>query len=336
MTNWITCPGCGLKHSPRPDGLCPRCRTRTGAANSSPGPAPQQPPATQPFPPGPPPLDAAPLPTTPWGGGAPPAAPSPRVEITVGSLVSRTFSTWWSHVGAFTGMLLLVYLPIFGFAAVTAGVTAAAKRGGQPPDFSGPLLFGIIAVILVLSLFSLVAMGGITHGSLEHLAGRPVTFGAMLRAGGRRFWPLFLVGLAAWVLIMLGMMVLIVPGILVGLALAVSYPIVMSEEPEGTSAAMKRSMALTKGSRGTLFGTFVVVFLAAWSASLVAQLVTTFAAAAAGGSAAGPIAIVGLLFSVVVQTAMSSLMTVTTAVAYHDLRVAKEGVDTGQLAKVFE
>ena len=26
MADWINCPGCGLKHSRRPDGLCPRCK----------------------------------------------------------------------------------------------------------------------------------------------------------------------------------------------------------------------------------------------------------------------------------------------------------------------
>ena len=26
MGDWINCPGCGLKHSRRPDGLCPKCK----------------------------------------------------------------------------------------------------------------------------------------------------------------------------------------------------------------------------------------------------------------------------------------------------------------------
>jgi hypothetical protein len=26
MPDWINCPGCGLKHSRRPDGMCPRCK----------------------------------------------------------------------------------------------------------------------------------------------------------------------------------------------------------------------------------------------------------------------------------------------------------------------
>ena len=26
MGEWVSCPGCALKHSRRPDGLCPRCK----------------------------------------------------------------------------------------------------------------------------------------------------------------------------------------------------------------------------------------------------------------------------------------------------------------------
>jgi hypothetical protein len=32
MADWINCPGCGLKHSRRPDGICPRCKQPLDAA----------------------------------------------------------------------------------------------------------------------------------------------------------------------------------------------------------------------------------------------------------------------------------------------------------------
>lgn len=91
---WITCGGCQLKHTARPDGLCPRCGAATlpGAAPREPVPphvaAEQQPLEAVPVaaprvpqPPPPPAWGAAPgLPADPWA--APPAhagAPSPYV-----------------------------------------------------------------------------------------------------------------------------------------------------------------------------------------------------------------------------------------------------------------
>jgi hypothetical protein len=35
MADWIACPGCGLKHSARPDGTCPRCGVQVAAATGA-------------------------------------------------------------------------------------------------------------------------------------------------------------------------------------------------------------------------------------------------------------------------------------------------------------
>jgi hypothetical protein len=329
--NWMTCPGCGLKHSPRPDGLCPRCRTRIdpagagvagGAPEGFPGAARDYPVPPSSF--GEPPQ---PLPTTPAGRSA------PVTDVTVGSLVSRTFSTWWANVARYALLLLLAYVPIF-----FAGVAAAVKFGagvlqpapGTVPTFP-PGLIPLIAVAgLATLVLGLVLFGGMTYGALQHLAGRKATLGAMIGAGLRRAWPLFIVGLAAYLLVLVGFVALIVPGILIGMGLSVVLPVVVAETSTGVGAAIKRSFALTKGSRGTILGAGIVVVLAIWAVSLVGNVAT---AALAGNQA---LAIVGLVLSLLLQIAMTPLSMILSAVAYHDLRVAKEGVDTSALVKVFE
>ncbi|HKC13890.1 MAG TPA: hypothetical protein VKI41_17835, partial [Vicinamibacteria bacterium] len=50
MADWITCPGCQLRHSRRPDGLCPRCKQPVDAAVSGPTPDPGSTPAAAPIP----------------------------------------------------------------------------------------------------------------------------------------------------------------------------------------------------------------------------------------------------------------------------------------------
>jgi hypothetical protein len=337
--NWITCQGCGLKHSPRPDGLCPRCRTRTSPAGAQPGAdAPSFPGAAHAFPdpssfgtpdggfqPGPR-ARPGPLPTTPVGMGA-------AAAVTVGSLVSRTFSTWWANVTRFALLLLLAYVPIIVagvFGAVTFGAGVFKQTPGAPPSFP-PGLIPIIAIAGLATLVAgLVLFGGMTWGALQHLAGRPATLGAMVGAGLRRAWPLFLVGLAAYLLILLGFVALIVPGILLALALSVTLPVVVAEESGGVGAAFRRSFALTRGNRGAIFGAGIVLVLAMWGASLVGNLATV-------ALASHPLlAIVGVVLSLIIQIAMTPLTMVLSAVAYHDLRVAKEGADTSTLVQVFE
>lgn len=332
--DWITCPSCGLKHSPRPDGLCPRCRTRT----VEPSAAGAQPPlATQPWPPAPPPLEpppldpggAQPLPTTPWGAGAPPAAAGTRgPEVTVGSIVNKTFSIWWANFGKFFGTLALAYLPLL-LVGAGAGAYGAARKGAGGSDMSlvfVPLIALCVVAFLVLAL---AQFGGVTYATLQHLAGKRTTVGAMFGVGFRRAWALFLVGMAASLLVMLGLVALVVPGIILGLGLSVTYAVVVAEKI-GTVDAIKRSFALTKGKRGTILGALFVVMCAMWMASLAGNLAT---AAAASNQV---LALVGIALSLVAQLALTPLSTVALAVAYHDLRVAKEGVDTSQLASVFE
>jgi hypothetical protein len=336
--NWMTCPGCGLKHSPRPDGLCPRCRTRidpAGAGAAAPAGFPGAardypvPPSSfgEPGAASPTLASPQPLPTTPAGRSA------PVTDVTVGSLVSRTFSTWWANVARYALLLLLAYVPIF-----FAGVAAAVKFGagvlkpapGTVPTFP-PGLMPLIAVAGLATLaLALVLFGGMTYGALQHLAGRKVTLGAMIGVGLRRAWPLFIVGLAAYLLVLVGFVALVVPGILIGMGLSVVLPVVVAETSTGVGAAIKRSFALTKGSRGAIFGAGIVVLLAIWAVSLVGNVAT---AALAGNQA---LAIVGLVLSMLLQIAMTPLSMILSAVAYHDLRVAKEGVDTSALVKVFE
>lgn len=337
--DWITCSACGLKHSPRPDGLCPRCRAATGA--TAPDSARFAPPSFDrpdfpraASPGGTPPSGGEPLPTTAWGGGPPSAGRATAAGVTVGSLVTRSFSAWWANVGRFVGLTLIAYVPIAvagGIAAVSATAQAAGGAGG--PDAAAAAVLTMIPLFAVGGLATFVLaiaqFGGITFGTIQHLAGRRPTFGQMMGAGFRRLGPLFLAGLAATILIYLGLFLLIVPGILLALALSVVIPVIMGEAPQGVGAAFRRSFTLTKGSRGAIFGALVVLMLATVGASLVGNLV------AAAGAAVPALAFVGALLSMVVQVAMTPLSIVLCAVAYHDLRLAKEGIDTSQLAQVF-
>lgn len=341
--DWITCSACGLKHSPRPDGLCPRCRAQTGAAPSSSAgfaqPSFDRPDFARPHGPGDSGRPAgAPMPTSAWSGGAPSAGQAPAAAgVTVGSLVTRSFSAWWANVGRFVGLTLIAYVPIV-VAGVVAAVSATAQvqatGGAGGPDAAMGAFRSMIPLFVVGGLATFVLaiaqFGGITFGTIQHLAGRRPSFGQMMGAGFRRLGPLFLAGLAATILIYLGLFLLIVPGILLALALSVLIPVIMGEAPQGVGAAFRRSFTLTKGSRGAIFGALVVLMVATVGASLVGNLV------AAAGASVPALAIVGVILSMIVQVAMTPLSIVLCAVAYHDLRLAKEGIDTSQLAKVFE
>jgi len=291
------------------------------------GPPPAAPPPA--FPPAGPPVYPTTLP--PPGPGqaqwAPPAASGP-LPVTAGSLVSRSLRVWWQNLGKLVVLTLATMVPVIFLFAVLFGVAAAAgylPRGGAEPDPA--VLLPVIGVATVLALLvvlpiAMILLGGVNYGVIQWLAGRPAGVGDMLRQGARRMVGLLLAVLLVLLAVLGGYILLIVPGIMIAVATSLALPAV-TVEGIGAVDGFKRSLDLTRGYRWSIFGAFVLLGLINFAASLL-------------GAALQLIPILGLLLSLAISLVTATMPYVLPAVAYHDLRVMKEGVDTSQLAQVFE
>jgi hypothetical protein len=264
---------------------------------------------------------------------ADPGLPSMRdraTEFTVGGVISRTFSVWWKNVFKLTVVTLLAWLPaLVAIAAVGAWAAVSATGGGLPESTRRILPFVPALGILLSAPFFLAAIGGVTYGAVQHIAGNPVRLGAMLGAGFRRIWPLFLVGVLSFLVVLGGTLLLVIPGIIFAFAVSVAIPAVVAERI-GPVEAIRRSFALTKGNRLLIFAATLVVGLANGVAGGIFDALTAFV-----GERGVVFAIVAVM-SAIVKLVFAALPTVLPAVVYHDLRVANEGADTADLAKVFE
>lgn len=268
---------------------------------------------------------------------APPVAAGQANAFTVGGAIARTFSTWWRHALSFSLLTVGAALPLW--AAVLLGGTAVpgmtapnlnpldpqAAAAMTPPAGLPP---GFWIGYLVTMLLFLVEVGAITHGVIHHLAGKKVSLGAMIGAGVRRALPLLVVGVLCYLVVGLGMVLLIVPGVYLACALAVAIPAVVVERP-GMLGALKRSFALTKGKRFSVFVVFAVFFVVALGVAMFASFALPLLTASFSP-------MLGTLVGAVVNLVFGTLLWVAPGVVYHDLRVAKEGIATAQLAAVFE
>jgi hypothetical protein len=89
---------------------------------------------------------------------------------------------------------------------------------------------------------------------------------------------------------------------------------------------MKRSSQLTKGHRWKVFGLMILlIVISAVGSGVIASSFT-----AIGGTA---FAIVG---DVLWNGIWGAFYAIAVVVTYHDLRVAKEGIDIDQIASVFD
>jgi hypothetical protein len=229
-------------------------------------------------------------------------------------VIGRSFSVWFRNFVPFSLVTLAVHVPVFALS-----VLASDRWPGW--DF----IFGIL-----FFLSDLVVSGALTFGVLESLRGRRASVGALFRKGfgkmGSVFGTVFRIGM--W--LFLGGLLLVIPAIVLYCALYVAVPAAVVEDvPASSGEALARSRALTKGHRWGIFGV-VLVMVAVSSVGTTAANVL-FAASRGFAPVWLQLVVVNALAAL-----LNSLDAAARAVAYHDLRVAKEGLATADLVKVFE
>jgi hypothetical protein len=241
--------------------------------------------------------------------------------VTAGSLLSRTFGVWARNLWRFFAFSLVVVIPVF-LVAMAAGLDAARTAAGEMPwsGVTGGVYFAVLVPLMVV--VGAVQMGGLSHAGVQGLAGRPVRIGGMFSSGFGRILPLVGAMIVVAVSVMLGLALLIVPGVVLACGFSAVFAVVVAER-KGPIAAMGRSWELTRGHRGTYFLAMLVLVLLLLGMGMVAGLLNA-------------IPILGPLAGMFVQILFGSLGTLLPAVAYHDLRALKEGTPTEELARVFE
>ena len=278
-----------------------------------------------------------------------PRRSAPTPAVTAGGLVARTFSTFWKRLWIFAALTLVVLVPAYTIAF--GGLFLTLRPAEEGPAV---VLSFVLAVLVWLAIFMQACCH--TYGAVQHLSGRPVHLGAMLRAGfGRLLAVLGLLGLGALAyaavlaliaavvaflgrsgLVAAALAAISVPFLLfLGTALAVTLPVLVVERA-GPIAALRRSWVLTRGRRGATFAALLVVGLAL--AGIVAAPFGLFAATQLGAGGlpdTGPATSVGMMvLMLAVWILAAPLFPIVSAVAYHDLRLEKEG--DADLARVFQ
>ncbi len=254
--------------------------------------------------------------------GAPADAPIPTARpVGAGSIISRTFSVWGKCFWRLAGFGLLLTVPLFAVAlAGVFGSFLAAGRGGEPNAVLAAAVS--VVVVAVAAVLGAAQLAGVTTVTLQTLADRPFRFGLLVSSGFARLLPVLGAGLLAGGLVAVGLALALVPGIVVACGFTAVIPLVTVERL-GPVPAMRRSWALTRGHRWTLFFTAVVLVLASMGIAILGALLQI-------------VPLLGLIASLGVHAAAVALLIVGPAVAYHDLRVQKEGAASDQLARVFE
>jgi hypothetical protein len=251
------------------------------------------------------------------------AQPDPTFRLSAGGVLEQTFRVWGTNLLALSVLGLLVTSP----ALAVMGLIAVL--GGDDPE-----IHTVLSSLLTLPrlILSVILEGAVTYSVFGQLRGSPPSLAAALGTGLSRGNAVLGAGLLVGLAILPACMCLIVPGLILATWFWVVIPVVLSEST-GARASLMRSKELTKGSRWPIFA--CMCFLGV--IRVASFLVIVAGIRAAGGPAvietvtrlgrtstqlsAGAQAVVDLL-----TIPLITLGAVGPAVAYHDLRVGKEGM----------
>ncbi len=202
----------------------------------------------------------------------------------------------------------------------------------NPYQNLGASLFGIV-LLVVLKMF---AQAIVVYSAFQVMRGRPVDLAESAQIGLRRFFPILALAIIVPVLCGLASILLVFPGLMLMMMWFVAVPVCVVEQI-GPFDSMGRSRELTKGHRWQLFGMVLLI-------SIPGLIIGGIAVAAiATMGPAGIVSLTSALFTTVGQLVnlvwgaiWTSFLAILIVVTYHDLRVVKEGIDTDQIAAVFE
>lgn len=244
-------------------------------------------------------------------------------EFEVGRVLGRAFAIWFRNLVPFTILSAIVYLPVIAWGLMLALGDPTLEEFGAYFKYSG----------YVMMLLGFIATGAITFGVFSQLKGEPASIGRCIGVGLSRLLPIIGVGLLAGLVMGVGYLLLIVPGVILSCMLWVAVPAAVVERT-GVWESLKRSRELTLGNKAKVFGIMLVLGLISLAVTMILRMIIV------GDLTSSDDVHATLTFYLVVNllstTVLGALQSVANAVGYYDLRQSKEGAQIDELIRVFE
>lgn len=252
--------------------------------------------------------------------------PAQLRPLTLGEILDGAFALYRRHFGTLFLTAVLPMLPVVAFwGAFPLFARGTPEQITRLMDLSGWVLMPYTLPA------SLLVWGALIHQASQLYLGSPTSVQEGFHRGVRRLLPLLGAMVVAAVLIGLGLILLVIPGVLLLIMFFAVGPVVVLEG-RGPLEALGRSRELARGAWGRIFGVLFLLFLI--------TALPTFALTAAmgvGAMASGAGAIAALenpwLFtafqalSVLLSGLTTPFMSIGLVLLYYDRRVRSEALD---------
>lgn len=121
-----------------------------------------------------------------------------------------------------------------------------------------------LGAALIVGIIHLMSQSAVVEVSILRSVDKRVNYGSVLGHAILNVIPLFVIGFTASLLVILGVVLLVVPGIIWALCTCVAIPIYIGQRQFGAFGSISQSFTLTRNHRWQIFLLFLVMFLAAF------------------------------------------------------------------------
>jgi hypothetical protein len=248
----------------------------------------------------------------------------PNYRLAVGHVLRRTFAAWARHLGPFTIVAFVMMSPILAGRAALLLLPHASRDWG----------FIVLEVLEPLVFFALA--GVITYAVFQDVQGQRASLTESLRGGIPHAGRVVRASALMYLAILLGTMACGAPGIYAMIVYWVVVPVAVVES-HGAFASLRRSRELTTGNRWRIFGVLLVVLtITIGIMHVMGQVLGLFGLQLDANQPRSPGSVAYRLIAALVNLPFTPLQAISQLIAYHDLRVGREGADVEELVKVFE
>ena len=268
------------------------------------------------------------------GGFAPPPPPPPSAggggnipQRGIGDILSVAFEVYKANAAKLIVIVAIVVVPLSFISHFLTGVvfkptvekTGAIVINGQTVvggttvttrSFGTFILASLIAAAIAV-IISAVLQAALTRGAALAAVGDPVDTEASYQYGFKKFGSVLWISILVGLVVGIGFILLIIPGVIFLTMLAVTIPALIVEDQRGTQA-MSRSWNLVKGHFWHVLGTIVV-------AALITGIVGAILGLLGGNNW-----FLQWIFGSIAQIITAPFAALVTVLLYVDLRVRTE------------
>jgi hypothetical protein len=223
-------------------------------------------------------------------------------QIDSGAVIRRVFDIYVDQAP----VLMPAAAVVFVFTGIISGLLITASAAGTFVALIISLVAGTLFTGMVVELVADVQDGR-----------RDASAGQLLRAVTPVFGQLVLVGVVAGIGIVIGFVLVIVPGLYLITVWFVVAPVVVLENP-GVFPALQRSRELVRGNGWQVFGVILVLYILV---GVAAFILDGLAESASSG--------VGIVVRVIIGVLTAPLLALASSVLYFELRGPAGSVGSG-------